>query len=145
MLPFGKYAGKFISEINDIIYIRYLSQYNYYVSDDKIIVSDAFSDSLDTILMNKEAYESRYESIYGVKNEKLWKLIESASNDIEKIKIIYKHRKYFELMFNFNKELDFSNFYLVLYQNNIIEEARVYLRNNCICLHCGIKMPIIDR
>jgi hypothetical protein len=149
MIKFGKYKGKLINQINDHDYIKFLSNYDYEVCDDecqyKVCIFDRHMERLDSILLNKDAYINYWKCIDESKND-VWNELEFITNSIEKIRFIYNNREYFDYentKWMNNRSGKFATFYLILYHLDIIQEVRNYLKNNKICLHCGIKMPVI--
>lgn len=172
MINFGKYKGKHFTEIlDDHDYIKYLSNYHYgccctslepnhdECDDDcqyKVLVSDKHLYELDSIMTQKDFWirywnhineDGKYseEEIINPKNN-IWNELEQISNDMEKIRIIYNNRDYFEIeciKWQLNQNGTFATFYLILHHPEIIQDTRQYLIQNKICLYCGITMPPI--
>lgn len=171
MINFGKYKGKYINEINDYDYLKYLSNYDYGMycvtdldnpehdcDDDcqyKISVDDRHLRELDHIILNKESYVTYWnhvdennkwskEELINSKNN-IWNELEQLE-DIDKIRLIYNNQEYFDygsLKWIHAQNKTFGTFYLVLNYPDIIQEVRKYLVDSKLCLYCGYKMPVI--
>lgn len=154
MLNFGKYKGYILDDITDINYIKYLSDYDFYVhcevkdsEDDhecgtycsfKIIIQDKSEILLDSYLSSEHYYINKYP------NYKLWSQLFSTNNKIEQIGIIFKNKEYFNNI-NINPIMkvyddDMSIFYLRLYHEDVINQVRDYLKNNRLCIFCINKL-----
>ena len=158
MLKFGKYKGKNINEIKNHGYIQYLSNYNYEVQcmnttdhicneecQFKLIINDRHVEFLHGIISNKESYILYWNQINESKNN-IWNTLERNNDELVQIRIIYSDKIYFDYeTIKWKNKLNsiFPTFYLVLNYPEIIQETRKYLKDNKICLHCGIKMQVI--